>query len=156
MKNLLINLCLPAVAIILASCSILTTTVGGLNDVGIGTSRLVKGKYAVQFVECIGNASDQSVTAVLSITNTGPNGYEYIGGSLDGSLAIDNNGYTSKPYNSVGSQYDIPSGATVRVEIPNINPVRPGTPVFQVLRISIGSGKGNMVDFRNVPIVWSY
>jgi hypothetical protein len=145
-------LMLAAATFILSSCAILGM---GYDNVGILTGGLVKGQYRVQLVECLGNASSQNVTAVLAVTNTGPNSRLFIGGSLDGSVAIDINGYTAKPYSSAGVQYDLPSGVVVRVEIPRIEPVRPGTPMFQSLTITVGSGQGNSVRFRNVPIVWT-
>ena len=128
----------------------------GYEDIArVATGGMVKGQFRVQLIECVGNASSQNVTAVMSVTNTGPNAFVFIGGNLDGSLAVDSYGSTSKPYNSAGHQYDLPSGVTVRVEIPRIEPVRPGTAMFQMLRISFGGGKGSTIDFRNVPIVWS-
>lgn len=158
MKKRLLNVCLLLGTVLLASCAALG--LGGYgggygNAIGTVTSGTVKGQFHVQLVECVGNASAQSVTAVLSVTNTGPNAFKYIGGSLDGSLAIDNFGATSKPYGSAGQQYDLPSGVVVRVEIPRIEPVRPGAEFFQILSISMGGGKDNMVSFRNVPIVWT-
>ena len=140
------------IAVLLASCAVIGQ---GYHNLGITTGGLVKGQFRVQLVECVGNASSQNVTAVLAITNTGPNSYQFIGGSLDGTVAIDSYGSTSKPYGSAGVQCDLPSGVVVRVEVPRLEPVRPGTPMFQSLRVSIGSGKDNIVNFRNVPIIWS-
>jgi hypothetical protein len=154
-------------AAVLTSCSTLTalTGIGGYGNTGgvggIGglggvlTGGYVKGQYSVQLVECTGNASSQSVTAVITITNTGPNDRAYIGGSLDGTVAIDSNGATAKPYSSAGVMYNLPSGVVVRVAVEDIGPVRPGTPMFQSLQISIGSGRDNTVNLRNVPIVWT-
>lgn len=144
-------------AILTTGCTTLAaiTGVGGYDNAGVLTGGLVKGQFRVQLIECVGNASSQNVTAIMTVTNTGPNAYVYIGGSLNGSVAVDSDGRTSKPYNSAGHQYDLPSGVVVRVEIPRIEPVRPGTPMFQSLDISFGGGKDNTVRFRNVPIVWT-
>lgn len=153
MKKILIKTALLlAVTAFLSSCSILGM---GYGNVGVLTGGLVKGQFQVQLIECVGNASSQSVTAVMAVTNTGPNAYVYIGGSLNGSVAIDSYGSTSRPYGSAGQQYDLPSGVVVRVEVPRIEYVRPGTPAFQSLTISFGGGKDNTVRFRNVPIVWT-
>ena len=127
----------------------------GYTTGSLATGGIVKGQFHVQLIECVGNASSQNVTAVLAVTNTGPNTLVYIGGNSDGSLAVDSYGSTIKPYNSAGKQYDLPSGTVVRVEIDRIEPVSPGTPMFQILRISFGSGHNNTIDFRNVPIVWA-
>jgi hypothetical protein len=95
------------------------------------------------------------VTAIVTVTNNGPNDRRWIGGSLDGTFAVDVNGITSKPYNSAGINYQLPSGVMVRAEIPRIEPVAPGTPMFQTLRVSFGGGSDKFVDFRNVPVVWT-
>jgi hypothetical protein len=58
------------------------------------------------------------------------------------------------PYGA-GINYQLPSGVMVRAEVPRIEPVAPGTPMFQTLRISLGGGSDMFVDFRNVPIVWT-
>ncbi len=90
----------------------------------------------------------------MAVTNVGTNSSAYIGGSLNGTMAIDSNGSTIKPYSSAGTYYELPSGVTLRVEIDRLQPVMPGTPMFQTLRVSIGSGNDNVADFRNVPITW--
>ncbi len=141
-----------------ASCSTLASMAGGnyTGTTAVITEGVAKKYFRVQLVECIGYASSQSVTAVIAVTNTGPNDHLYIGGSTDGTMAVDEYGVSSKPYSSTGTHYELPSGVTVRVEVDRINPVRPGAALFQTLRISIGSGdrQTNVVDFRNVPIVW--
>ncbi len=142
-------------ALAINSCTTLAMLTGyGGTGVGIGGTVVVKRQFQVQLVECVGSVSGQSVTAVLAVTNVGPNDSAYIGGACNGSVAIDDFGSTAKPYACSGTYYDLPSGVTVRVEIPNINPVRPGTAMFQSLQINIGSGKDNIADFRAVPIVW--
>jgi hypothetical protein len=146
---------LVGTAFLLSSCALPGMFGMGYDNAGILTGGLVQGRYRVQLVECLGNASSQNVTAILAVTNTGPDSHQFIGGSLDGSVAVDMNGYTAKPYDSAGVQYDLPSGVTVRVEIPRIEPVRPGTPMFQSLTVTVGSGQGNSVRFRNVPITWT-
>ena len=153
--TLIISLLLGAV--MFTSCSTYNALMGTNYGTVVGpvTEGVVKRQFRVQLIECIGNASAQSVTAMIAITNMGPNAHLYIGGNSDGSMAVDEYGVTSKPYNSAGVHYDLPSGVTVRAEVDRINPVRPGAAMFQTLRISIGSGnKDNIVDFRNVPIVW--
>lgn len=154
MKKTIFQINLLLGTMLLASCAALG--IGGFGNLGVGTvtSGTVDRQFYVQLIECVGNTSAQSVTAIMAVTNNGPNAYRYIGGSLNGSVAIDSNGYTSKPYNSAGKQYDLPSGVTVRVEIDRIEPVAPGTPSFQSLTISLGSGQNGSVMFRNVPIVW--
>ncbi len=142
-------------ALTMTSCALFGIGGYGGTGGGIGRTAVVNRQFRVQLVECVGSASDQSVTAVLAVTNTGPNTTAYIGGSCNGSVAIDDFGSTAKPYACSGTYYDLPSGVTVRVEIPNINPVRPGTAMFQSLQINIGSGKDNMADFRAVPITWN-
>lgn len=157
MKRIFASIATVLCTLLLAGCTTLTslTGIGGYNNAGILMGGTVKRQFNVQLIECVGNASSQSVTAVMAVTNTGPNAFVYIGGSLNGSVAIDSYGSTSKPYNSAGHQYDLPSGVVVRVEIDRIEPVRPGTPMFQSLDISFGSGKDNTVRFRNVPIIWT-
>ena len=165
MKKIILKNVIFLVTILFMSCTALNIPTGtngydgtgGYGNINIGsvTRGTVKGQFQVQLIECVGNASSQNVTAIMLVTNTGPNAYLYIGGSLNGSVAIDSHGMTSKPYGSAGQQYDLPSNVTVRVEIPRIEPVRPGTPMFQSLGISFGTGANNMIYFRNVPIVWS-
>ncbi len=156
-KNTLFIAGLLAGVAMLASCTTTTVLTGGSGYDNVSTvgSLLSRGQFRVQLVECVGNAGSQSVTAVLAVTNRGPNTHCYIGGSVNKSVAIDDWGYTSKPYNSVGTHYDLPSDVVVRVEVPRIEPVRPGTPKFQILRINIGSGESSLATFRNVPITWS-
>ncbi len=119
------------------------------------TGGLFKRQFHVQLVECVGSASLQNVTAVLTITNDGPDTGLYIGGNSDGSLAVDNLGNTSKPYSSAGRYYKLPYGVTVKVEVERIGPVRPGTSMFQILSVSVGSGENSVVSFRRVPIAWA-
>lgn len=141
----------------LASCSTLNPYIGGLGTaMGISdnSSGIVLGQYQVSLVECIGNASAQSVTAVVIITNRGPNDKQFIGGSLNNTIAIDNYGTSYIPYNSAGVLTDLPTGVPVRVNINRIEPVMPGISMFRLLRVSIGGKAKSSVEFRNVPIVW--
>jgi hypothetical protein len=143
------------VALVMTSCTILTGTGGHLGTgVGIGSTVVVNRQFRVQLVECVGSASEQSVTAVVAVTNTGFNESAYIGGSGNGTVAIDSYGTTTKPYAFSGTFFELPSGVTVRVEVPNIGPVHPGA-AFQSLQINVGNGKYNIADFRNVPITWN-
>jgi hypothetical protein len=142
-------------ALMMTSCTILTGIGGYLGTgVGIGSTVVVKRQFHVQLVECVGSVSEQSVTAVLAVTNTGFNDSAYIGGSGDRTVAIDSYGTTAKPYAFSGTFFELPSGVTVRVEVPKIGPVHPGATVLQSLKINIGAGKDNIAGFRNVPIVW--
>jgi hypothetical protein len=149
-------------AVLMTGCSLLTSLrntqgYGGMADVAAGLGLrggMVRGQYYVELVRCVGSSSAQEVTAVVAITNQGPGGGLYVGGSSDGTLSVDGFGNTAKPYGSAGTYYEFPSGVTITAEVPRIGPVRPGSAVFQILRISVGSGDGNTIDFRNVPIVW--
>ena len=111
------------------------------------------GQYTGQIVEVVGNAGNQNVTVVVMITNTGPNTRQYIGGNGDGTMAVDVNGNTLKPYSSTGVNTELPSGVAVRVTVARMEPIPPGTPMLRTLRISVGT-RNNMLEFRNVPIVW--
>lgn len=153
-KSILFSTYLPLCIALFVSCSAMIPPVGTGRSMRVVTEGTVKGQFRVQLIECIGNTSSQSVTAILAVTNTGPNTHFYIGGSSNGSMAVDSYGSTVKPYNSAGKHYDLPSGVVVRVEIDRIEPVRPGTPGFQTLRVSLGVGDNNIIDFRNIPIIW--
>jgi hypothetical protein len=143
-------------ALVMTSCTTLAMLTGyGGMGVGIGSTVVVNRQFRVQLVECVGSVSGQSVTAVVAVTNTGFNDSAYIGGSGDGTVAIDSYGTTAKPYAFSSTHYELPSGVTVRVEVPNIGPVHPGASVLQSLKINIGNGKDNIADFRAVPVAWN-
>ena len=163
MKNTILNtILLPVALLLFNSCSIISqhtgigieNTNGNVNNRVI-TSGIINGQFRVQLVECTGNASSQNVTAIITVTNIGQNAKMWIGGSTDGTLAIDSYGITSKPQSGSGGLYDLPSGVTIRVEVKKIEPVRPDTPMFQILKINVGSERDNVVQFKNVPIVWT-
>ena len=111
------------------------------------------GQYSAQVVECVGNAGNQSITLVLMITNTGPNTQQFICGNSGGTMAVDVYGNTLKPYSNTGINTELPSGVPVRVTIARLEPIPPGTPMLRTVRVSIGT-RNNMLEFRNVPIVW--
>ena len=111
------------------------------------------GQYSAQIVECFGNAGSQNVTLVVMITNNGANTRQFIGGNGDGTMAIDVSGNTIKPYSSTGVNTEFPSGVPVRVTIARMEPIAPGTPMLRTVRVSIGT-RNNLLEFRNVPIVW--
>jgi len=90
---------------------------------------------------------------VVTITNRGTNERKYIGGSLEGTMAVDIQGNTLKPYSSSGVLTELPTAVPVKVTIDRFGPILPGTPMLRTLRVSIGS-RNNIVEFRNVPIVW--
>ena len=136
-----------AVSTLLGSCAWLYPVVQS----GGGVSRA--GQYTGQIVEVTGNAGNQNVTVVVMITNTGANTRQYIGGSTDGTMAVDVNGNTLKPYSSTGVNTELPSGVPVRVTIARMEPIPPGTPMLRTVRVSIGT-RNNMLEFRNVPIIW--
>ena len=111
------------------------------------------GKYTAVLVECIGNAAAQEINAVLMITNTGFNESHRVGGAVHGTMAIDDRGNTLKPHSNSGYLYEFPTGVPVRVTVERMGPVMQGTLTLRILTVSIGPSN-NIVEFRNVPIVW--
>jgi hypothetical protein len=148
---MLVVLC-PA---LLSSCSTFRTFVGNSISTVFDPTVSTLGQFHIRLIECTGSTTLQSVTAIIEITNTGTNSRAYIGGSTNGSLAVASDGSTIKPYSSTGKYCELPTNVTVRVAIERIEPVMPGTPFFQILRIGIGDGNDNKAEFRHVPIVWT-
>jgi len=136
-----------AVSLFLSSCSlwnIIVPSAGG---------GAFSGNFSAQVIECFGNAGNQEITVVLMMTNVGFNEKFYVGGSLNGTMAVDVGGNTLKPHSSTGNLYEFPTGVPVRVTIERISPIMAGTPMLRTLRVNIGTSK-NIVEFRNVPIAW--
>jgi len=111
------------------------------------------GQFTVVLTQCKGNAGTQDLTVVVTVTNRGTNDRKFIGGSLEGTMAVDIQGNTLKPYSSSGVLVDLPTAVPVKVTIERFGPILPGTLMLRTLRVSIGS-RNNIVEFRNVPIVW--
>ncbi len=115
--------------------------------------RSSNGQYVATLVHCTGNTTEQELSVVLMITNTEFNAEAWVGG-YGGTVAIDGRGNTLTPYHSAGYFHDFPTGVAVRVTIERLGKIMPGTMMLQSLTVSIGSS-GNVVEFRNVPIVWN-
>ena len=128
------------------SCALLQKTVPP-----VGVART--GNFTVTVAQCTANAGTQEMTVVVMITNTGPNDQKWVGGSNDGTMAVDVRGNTLKPYTSAGWLHEFPTRVPVRVTIERFGPIVPGTAMLRTLRVSIGSNS-NIVEFRNVPVNW--
>lgn len=83
---------------LLSSCSSIHSILNTGAALGLSGVATVGGRYQVQIVECIGNASSQQVVAVFAVTNRGTNVDNiFIGGSPNSTLAIGGYGVTHKP-----------------------------------------------------------
>ena len=137
---------------ILLLMSILLGSCGFLHP-HVPTGGSSTGQYLVTLSDCRGNAGTQDLTVVVTVVNKGTNQKRFVGGSSDGTMAVDVTGKTLKPYSSAGVQVDLPTGVPVKVTIERFGPIIQGTPMLRTLRVSVGSSN-NIVEFRNVVIIW--